>query len=278
MIINGVLLLQCLLLALLVGYCAVDAMAVAMDRRTAVMGGVCAAGATLCEPSMARAQDETLTKINELLGKLQGIPSFCIVDSGNGAAYMVLRNKQAVGYAFTTFSGALAVLGDAQRNAEKKNIVDIWKEATITIVPMDISMRLALKDRVRTSPKDVQLDSILEVIPGAEDRNAGVQFDSKFKEQSKVPLFYLDRPSKSGTTALFFSKYDLVVTWNQQHPGEDLPKIKVLELNALFENILRNKGNPDNIIFVANQESLKAAEELKSRGKLAPYNPDRMVV
>lgn len=82
---------------------------------------------------------------------------------------MVFKNDQAmaIGYAFTTFTGALAVLGDAQRNAKAKGYYDVWENATITSIPMDIAIRLALKKRSRTSPKDQTLDTILQIIPGA---------------------------------------------------------------------------------------------------------------
>jgi len=84
---------------------------------------------------------------------------------------MVFKNDQAmaVGYAFTTFSGALAVLGDAQRNAKEKGYYEsVWKDATITTIPLDIAVRLALKKKKRTSvPKEQELDTLLLVIPGA---------------------------------------------------------------------------------------------------------------
>ena len=109
-----------------------------------------------------------MSTINDLLLRLKSIPSFCIVDP-NGAAYMVFKNDQAlaVGYAFTTFPGALAVLSDAQRNAKEKGYFDVWKDATVTVIPLDIAVRLALKKKTRKSPKDQELDTLLMVIPGA---------------------------------------------------------------------------------------------------------------
>ena len=82
---------------------------------------------------------------------------------------MVFKNDQAmaIGYAFITFPGALAVLSDAQRNAKEKGYFDVWKDATITTIPLDIAVRLALKKKARKSPKEQELDTLLMVIPGA---------------------------------------------------------------------------------------------------------------
>ena len=114
------------------------------------------------------ASTSPMAIVNDLLSRLKYIPTFCIVDP-QGAAYMVFKNDQAmaVGYAFTTFPGALAVLSDAQRNAKEKGYFDVWKDATITTIPLDIAVRLALKKKTRKSPKEQELDTLLMVIPGA---------------------------------------------------------------------------------------------------------------
>ena len=114
------------------------------------------------------ASTSPMAIVNDLLSRLKYIPTFCIVDP-QGAAYMVFKNDQAmaVGYAFTTFPGALAVLSDAQRNAKEKGYFDVWKDATITSIPLDIAVRLALKKKTRKSPKEQELDTLLMVIPGA---------------------------------------------------------------------------------------------------------------
>jgi len=135
--------------------------------------GILSGSVTVVASAIA-ADDSPMGRVNELLARLHNVPTFCIV-SPEGAAYMVLRKDQAmaVGYAFATFEGALAVLGDAQRNAKEKGYFDTWKDATITTIPMDVAIRLALKKRQRQSQKDQTLDSLLEIIPGAV--SAGVQ-------------------------------------------------------------------------------------------------------
>jgi len=123
---------------------------------------------TITRTHPAYADDASpMATINDLLNRLKGVPTFCIV-SPDGAAYMMYNKDQAmaIGYAFTTFPGALAVLGDAQRNAREKGYFDTWKDATITTVPLDIAVRLALKKKARVSPKEQSLDTLLRVIPG----------------------------------------------------------------------------------------------------------------
>ena len=131
-----------------------------------------AAVMALATPKTADADesnDSPMATINELLSRLQGIPTFSIVSQETGAAYMLFKKDQsvAIGYAFTTFPGALAVLGDAQRVSKEKGYFDTWKDATITVVPLDIAVRLALKKKARVSPNmEQQLDTLLMVIPG----------------------------------------------------------------------------------------------------------------
>ena len=219
----------------------------------------------------------------DLLTQLQRVPTFCIVNSETGAAYMVVKRNEgmAVGYAFTTFQGALAVLGDAVKAAEKGGYADIWKNATITTIPADIAMRLALKQTTRSSQKDQSLGTLVNLIPGADDREDALQLgDKKFNDQGKVPLFYLKELKLSdGSTPAYFKKQDLVEEWKKQYPSLNPPRIKLLDLVETFQYTLRNRSDelPANLLIVPNEEAVEAAKELKNRG-LAPYKVDRMVV
>lgn len=61
--------------------------------------------------------------VTSMLDSLRSVPTFCVVDA-EGASYMLYQSGTdesafAKGYAFLTFPGALAVLSDAQRTAEK---------------------------------------------------------------------------------------------------------------------------------------------------------------
>ena len=171
--------LPCPLLLFLILECLgrVEGLARPTTRRESIVGaGACttllsigtAAASLSSTPAAQAAVDNPMAQVNELLSRLHNIPTFCIV-APDGAAYMVFKNDQAmaIGYAFTTFEGALAVLGDAQRVAKEKGYYDVWENATITTIPLDVAIRLALKKRQRVSQKGQSLDTLLMVIPGA---------------------------------------------------------------------------------------------------------------
>jgi hypothetical protein len=99
-------------------------------------------------------------------------------------------DSTAKGYAFLTFSAATAVLGDAQRAAEKGGYADMWKDATITVIPADIAVRLALQPNKRTSQKDVVASTLLNIIPGTEEREAAVHRSQVFGTRHRARLLF----------------------------------------------------------------------------------------
>lgn len=108
--------------------------------------------------------------------------------------------------------------------------------------------------------------------------------DARFKDQGKVPLFYIDNRGSSGDNDepvnLYFARKDLVADWNREHAGQALPPILALDLVGIFENTLRGRLDylpSTNLNFVPMEESVGVAREMKGRG-LAPYNPGRMII
>lgn len=109
--------------------------------------------------------------------------------------------------------------------------------------------------------------------------------DGRFKDQGKVPLFYIDSNSDKSEPVkervnVYFARKDLVADWNRQHPGQPLPTVKAIDLVGIFENTLRGRKDylpTTNLNFVPTEESLQVAEEMVSRG-LTPYNPSRMII
>ncbi|KAL7566556.1 hypothetical protein ACA910_000626 [Epithemia clementina (nom. ined.)] len=304
-----------------------------LNRRNALMIGsatwtaVTTAAATLVSPLLLFGHDHALAVaaettpapqnnelLNTLLSQLRAVPTYCLVNS-DGAAYMLYRPGRgskpgfARGYAFLTFSGALAVLADAQRTAEKEGYGEVWKDATITIIPADIAVRLALQPRRRDSQKEgISSNTEVALIPGVEQRDAAVKIDGSFKEQTKVPLFYFDTTTtttmttdEEAATRLYFNPTDLFRDWNERNNGGKNmvpPRIQAVDLVTLFEYVVRgredeveilqkslnnnnnnnnNKGK-SNIVFVPDSESLEVAEELKRKQGLAPYKTDRMII
>ena len=271
-----------------------------MDRRQALVAaytlpavllGQSPATANAAANSDSASTPTTLTAQSILQG-LRTVPTFCIVND-EGAAYMLYKRAEsfAKGYAFLTYDGATVVLKDAIETAEKGGYADTWKQATITVVPADAALRLTIqpKERRAVNKPDVPpASTILFLIPGAADREAALQLDrTKFQDQGKVPLFYLDT-FRTGDKALplYFSANDLIQAWRQQQ--EDLnaipPRIQVIDLVTLFGYVVRGRATElptvlqtNRLVFVPRVEVVEKAKTLQKEG-LAPYKLDLMVV
>jgi hypothetical protein len=235
----------------------------------------------LSRPSLATADDST---VQSLLDSLHSVPTFCLVNP-QGAAFVNIKQDDPIakGYAFLTFSGALAVLGDAQRAAEEGGYADLWKDATITVIPADIAVRLALQPNKRTSQKDVTASTLLDIIPGADEREYAVRFDRKLADQGKVPVFYVDDLKYAdGSIPFYFNSNELLAEWKaQKGEGATPPKPKALDLIAAFQYVLRKRIDElpilhNKIVFIPSQVEVELSNELKTRG-LAPYKADRIV-
>lgn len=187
------------------------------------------------------------------------------------------------GYAFTSMEGAIVVLNDAQKTAKEGGYGDVWKDATITTLPADIAVRLALQKRQRVSQKGPSLDSIIDIIPTNENREDALQINkAAFQEQGKTPLFYVDQLKDSqGATPMYFVKSMLVKDWIKEHPDESLPPVQALDLTFIFEAALRGYTkrlpNDGNISFVADPEQVQIAKKLRDKG-LNMYKSDQMVI
>lgn len=105
--------------------------------------------------------------------------------------------------------------------------------------------------------------------------------NAKFKDQGKVPLFYVDDSGDDQPRKVYLARRDLINDWMAQHPaGSGTPPVKALDLVALFENlILGRSGNVPtlDLVFQPTKQALEAAKELNSRG-LAPYSPNKMII
>jgi hypothetical protein len=228
---------------------------------------------------MAADDTSSSNTINDLMPRLKRVPTFCIVNS-QGVPFMAVKmqDRMAKGYAFTSFEAALVVLADAQRAAQEGGYAEVWKDATVTFIPMDVAMRLALQKRERSSQKDISLGSVLELIPTADDRQNGLNIDKfAFRDQGHVPLFYLDGEDE---TEMYFEKAALLAEWNRKHPKLPPPTVKVMDLVYAFEAALRGYTDklPPNMVFVPSEDALAAVKELKSRGTVTPYKLDEMII
>ena len=274
-----------------------------------------AADSSTSTTTKSTSTDSSSTKntlINLLLEKLRGIPTFCIVSNTTGAAYMIYKRdlNMGLGYAFLTYDGAVTVLNEAKQNAIQKGYSNnIWTNATITTLPLDVAIRLTLKKRNRMAvnnrndtSKVQSLDTLLQIIPGADERFDGIAIDKdRFQDQGRVPLFYvMDENTNMDKTVFYLNRKDLIRDWiQQQGVNTTLPKVGAIDLVGIFESLLLGRnvegkigGNtnlllptsiddttqPIPIEFVGNLENIGVAKALKKNGPLTPYNPNQMIL
>jgi len=257
-----------------------------VDRRSVLFSTIAAPLiSSFISPSPAVAADTTAAAVSpkDLLARLRRVPCFAIVDK-DGIPYMIVDKKTrgATGYFFLTFRGALAVLGDAQRMAKEQGYEQIWADAKITTVPLDIALRLSLKKMERKGQNDITMDTIVDILPGLEDREDALKLDSsgKFNEQGRVPLFFVSEgmEAEDGSLPTYFSKETLLADWDRLYAGKKpLPRVKVLDLLDLFQSTMRGSSKL-NVSFVPTEETMKVAVELQQRSLTAAYKTDRMVM
>lgn len=264
-----------------------------IDRRSMLSGAsaVIAAAASACvtsAPLSASAASTAGTSTSavtpqELLARSRRVPCFAIVDK-EGVPYVIVDKKTGfgTGYFFLTFSGALSVLGDAEKRAKEEGNEKVWEGARITTVPLDIALRLTLKKVERIGQNEIKRETISDILPGMDEREAASKLDKsgRFDEQGSVPVFYAEEglEADDGSIPAYFSTATLVADWNRIY-GEQkpLPNIKVVDLLDIFQGSMRGsaKLNPS---FVPTEESIEVVKELQSRSLNVPYKADRMVM
>jgi hypothetical protein len=228
--------------------------------------------------------------------------------------------NMGIGYAFLTYDGAAVVLNEAQQNAIQKGYGYVWTNATITTLPLDVAIRLTLKKRNRMAINNLNdtrkvqsLDTLLQIIPGADERFDGIAIDKdRFQDQGRVPVFYVvdavDDDNRTERTVFYFNRNDLIRDWTQQHaPNTTLPTIGAIDLVGIFESLLLGRNvvgkvgsstttffsisttstttaaatttpTLQSFEFVGNSKSIITAKELKMKGSLTPYNPNQMIL
>ena len=150
-------------------------------------------------------------------------------------------------------------------------------------MPLDIALRLSLKKLERKGQNNMSLDTIVDILPGQQEREDALKLDKsgKFNEQGRVPLFYVREGmvALDGTIPVYFSIEDLSEDWNSLYAGKDkpLPQVKVLDLLDLFESTMRGNGKI-NASFMPTQETMNVAAELQKRSLVVPYKTEKMVM
>jgi hypothetical protein len=256
---------------------------------------------SLLVPRFANANDDktsssssspSLVSRDKIAELLHAVPTFTIVDP-NGVPFMVVgEDAKVTGYFFTEYQEASRILNVAktsvdkaireerneQRLARRKDVngsaaaaadddellMNPWKNARISTVPLDTAVTLVTKSRAM-----MKGNNYFQVAPSEQDIADALAITGK-KElaEGKVPLFYYETftTDNNTTSPLYFRKSELQAAFKKEHPGEKLPeKILVTELySVLAEMVTSQDEELKKIVFVPPRESAKKAEQCKS--------------
>ena len=282
------------------------------------IGGVVVSSGSAClpllsNPAIAQAATEEedvpegLVSTKRLADLLHVIPTFTIVDA-KGVPYMVVgEDAKVTGYFFIEYQEAKRILQVAKESADKaiaeakrenrmagqdnnnEDLVNPWKEARISTVPLDFAVTLITKslyDRraggnyFQVAPSAQEIENAL-TITGKEDLAEG-----------KVPLFYYENftlPVASSSssssdktsqpqTPLYFEKAQLEEAYRKAHPTNGsaaaaLPPVRVTELFALLLEMVQPGGTDkdlQSLVFVPPVSSAAAVQTCQRDGRRAP--------
>ena len=250
--------------------------------------------------SSAATTASSSSNSRDILSRLAGIPTFCIVNGNTGVPYMIFDGQTiATGYFFLSFEVASSALQDARE--KDPNGRDVWDEARITVVPLSVALQMTLSKRQRKAVNGgtfhgIQFNTFADIIPseeGVKDAKAiakalGLNAE-KWSQKGRVPLFYMDKltlPSSSkfaGMEPRYFNVKDLVEEWTTQNPGSKMqPPIMVTECIELYRAaVAKNDWSAlADIAVMPVQESNKVAVELmkaqRASGVTIPYSFDKV--
>jgi Tic22-like family len=110
----------------------------------------------------------------EVLQRLRKVPVYAIVD-GLGIPFMTYDSESAGanGYFFLDYMNAQGVLEDAKRayaTAKEKQVEgvsDTWGDSRIVTLPLDLAMRLTVKQVSNVAQNDKSFRTIYQVLPSA---------------------------------------------------------------------------------------------------------------
>jgi len=230
------------------------------------------------------------------------VPTFTIVD-GNGIPFHSYDKESGggFGYFFTSYTSAEYVLDDAKQAFSKAktdaankaegeagaigedgtgDVPNAWGEAQIVTMPLDVVIQLSVKNTqsIAQNGKGKKFSTFYQVIPETGDLNAALNIENspRYSERGRVPLFYVDGltfPIAGGgfVNPVYFRIKDLKAEWQKQHPKDDVPTIKVRELNETCRAMIRPGGKDEsvrNLVFVPIPESVEKAKVSRRSYKL----------
>jgi hypothetical protein len=252
----------------------------------------------------AAATTSSSSTKQEILSKLAGIPTFCLVNE-NGIPFVIFDRSSATGtgYFFLTKEIALQALDSARRNDSSKGAEQIWNKAQIKVVPLSIALQLSLTKRRRTTVneedgvRNIQVDTIHLLIPGDDGNKDAQRLDTsrnnnpkKWETKGRVPLFNIKDPV-DGHQYYSFETNDLINEYKKRNTNDltliNIPPIEVRELVADTYRKAAISGDWNSLEDFVNSihpipESSKNAIELlqmeiksSKTGSITPYNFDQ---
>ncbi|GAX28000.1 hypothetical protein FisN_16Lh302 [Fistulifera solaris] len=221
---------------------------------------------------IASASAATTASPETLIDLLKDIPTFAIVDK-QGVPYMVVgEDAKVTGYFFTSYEEAKRILQTADASADKlvrelkreqpntdpKDLINPWKLATITTVPLDVAVSLTANTVAKTAK------NYFKIAPSANDIEDALDLSGQADlEEGKVPLFYVEEfRSPNGQQPLYFSKSQLL----NDYRGDG--KVQVTELFATLKEILVGE-DPDllKLTLIPPADSIARAHKITQQFK-----------
>jgi hypothetical protein len=195
------------------------------------------------------------------------------------AKEVAAKAKEEAPSTITTTIAATTITGE-DTDADSSTTDDVpesWGRAQIVSIPLDYALQLSIKSTksLALNGRGKTFSTYYQIIPDTNALNAALRIDDgvRYRERGRVPLFYVDGltvPSNNSNVAVdgggssevlhpvYFNIKDLKAEWNKQHPDEELPSIKVRELNETFRSMIRPGGKDESVrdtVFVPDSES-----------------------
>jgi len=262
----------------------------------------------VASPSVA-AEASTAAAKQEIISKLSGIPTFCLVNGPeagpdlNGVPFGIYSpdSGTATGYFFMSYDIALDALKAASKLDSFRGDGSIWETALVKVVPLSIAVQLSLSKRRRVAVNEeegvggIKVDTIHNLIPSGEGNGDAQKLDTsrsknpkKWETKGRVPLFYIAEP-RLKKDFYYFETNALIADYKRRHAGDDpglifLPEIQLVEIIDLFRKAQQSNDWESLRDFVetiqpspdAREAAIKLLkEEAAAAKKSAPYNLDK---
>lgn len=262
----------------------------------------------LASPSVA-AETSTATR-QEIISKLAGIPTFCLVNGPgagpefDGVPFDIYNSDTATatGYFFMSYDTAMNALKTASDLDSSRGDGNIWSTAKVKVVPLSVAIQLSLTKRRRLAVNEekgvsgIQVDTIHNLIPSDEGNADAQRLDTsrgknvkKWETKGRVPLFYIPEP-RLKKDYYYFETNEVIADYRRKHASDDpsmtfIPEIQVVELIDIFRKAQQSNDWESLRDFVEtikpSQDAREAAikllkEEATASKKTAPYNFDKV--